>query len=87
MPLGPSVKVSSGDGEGDIRVVCNDKSGIFVGRLHGRNRAVTGLRGPLWIMKVVIAMQVSVADVTRLSRTIWVRVPYTYHCCGTSMTA
>ena len=73
MPLGPSVKVSSGDGEGDIRVVCDAKSGISMGRLHGRGRAVRGLSGPMWIMKVVIDKQVSAADVTRLSRASWVR--------------
>ena len=73
MPLGPSVEVSSGDGEGDIRMVCNDKSGIYVGRLRGRGRTVRGLSGSLWIMRVAIARQVSVADVTRLSRANRVR--------------
>ena len=73
MPLEPSAEVSSGDGEGDIRVVCNDGSGISAGRLHGRGHVLRGLKGPLWIMKVVIARQVAVANVVSLSRACWAR--------------
>ena len=47
MPLEPSAEVSSGDGEGDIRVVCNEESGISVGRLHDRGHVLRGLKGPL----------------------------------------
>ncbi len=68
MPLGPPVEVSSGSGEGHIRVVCYDGSGISLGRLHGRGHAARGLRGPLWILKVVISGKVSVSDATILSR-------------------
>ena len=73
MPLEPSAEGSSGDGEGDIRHVCNDGNGISVGRLHGRGHVLRGLMGPLWIMKVVIASQVAVANVASLYRACWVR--------------
>ena len=53
--------------------VTNDVSGISVGRLYGRGQVVRGLRGPVWIMKVVIARQVAVAARTSLSRACWVR--------------
>ena len=73
MPLEPSTKVSSGDEKGDIRVVCNDGSSISVGRFHGRGHVLRGLKGPLWIMKVVIVIQVAVANLASLSRACWAR--------------
>ena len=73
MPLEPSTKVSSGDEKGDTRVVCNDGCGIFVGRLHGKGHVLRGLKGPLWIMKVVIVRKVAVANLASLSRACWAR--------------
>ncbi len=71
MSLEPSTKVFYGDEKGDIRVVCDDGRGISVGRLHGRGHVLRMLMGPLWIMKVVIAKQVAVANLARLSRACW----------------
>ncbi len=71
MPLEASTKVSSGDENEDIRVVCNDGRGISVDRLHGRGHVLGGLMGPLWIMKVVIVTQVAVANLARLSKACW----------------
>jgi len=73
MPLEPSTQVSSGDEKGDIGVVCNDGIGIFVGWLHGRGHVLRGLKGPLWIMMVVIVKQVAVANLASLSRACWAR--------------
>ena len=73
MPLEPLAKVSSGGGEGDIRVVCNDEGGFSVGRLHGRAQAERGLNGRLWIMKIVIAIHVAVPNVGSPSRACWAR--------------
>ncbi len=73
MPLEPSTKVSCGHEKGDIRVVCKDGSGIYVGRLHGRGHVLRGLKGSLWIMKVVIVGKVAVANLASLSRACWAR--------------
>ncbi len=71
--VGAIDKIFSRDEKGDIRVVCNDGSGISVGRLHGRGHVLRGLKGPLWIMKVVIIRQVAVANLASLSRACWAR--------------
>ena len=49
-------------------MVCNGGSGISVGRLHGRGHVLRGRKGPLLIMRVVIANHVAVANVVSLSR-------------------
>ena len=52
----------------DIHVVWNDGSGISVGQLHGRGHVLRRRKGPLLIMRFVIANHVTDANVVSLSR-------------------
>ena len=54
-------------------MVCNDESSSSVSPLHGMDHALRGLKGPLWVLKVVIVSRVALANVASLSRAFCAR--------------